>query len=143
MGTFAPSTHLPSCMCSAAPRCMSHRRKEKITPNSFIFVFPMRLGNLKKNRIRSQLTHPGGKKSSGPPIVRASPFSIPSTSTAKGNQSLLSVLCSLSVVLGTQLPLQSHHTSNIDVLHSFCSVCASRSGQRTYFKTAPKAAETF
>lgn len=60
MGTFAPCTHPPppSCMCSAAPQWMSHTREEKITLDSFIFVFPIRLGNLKMNRIRSQLTPP-------------------------------------------------------------------------------------
>lgn len=54
-----------------------------------------------------------------------------------------SLVCSLSLVLRTQLSLWSHPTPSINVLHCFCSACTSHSGQRAYFETALKEAETF
>jgi len=130
-------------MCSAAPRWMSRTREVKITLDSFIFIFTVRLGNLKKNRIRSQLT---------PPLLasliqgerKAQNHSIPSTSTAMGNQGAhhqSSVACqwcsghtshSKATILPTQI-----------FCLSFCSVCTAQSGQRTCFKTALKAAQIF
>lgn len=121
---------------------VTYKRGKKLCILSYLFFLS---GWETTKRIRSQLT---------PPVLAPSSREKEKLRATNSNrfpifypkhqpESSLSVLCHLSLVLRTQLSLWSHPTPGINVLHSFCSACTSHSGQRTCFKTALKAAETF